>query len=183
MDLDRYPSLHRPALQRKTRARRRQVSLKGKIFLLLLLLLALGVGAVALFAPEREITDETTPDSSPTPDAEVEEEEPGGELSPAPDATGTHPILERRDYAVWEGPDEAVASWFSITCNREALQYGAQQYFPFGDVGNVPQEVQSLGYRRDSTELWGDRGAVRSLYTTSDGGRTFQEWVAVNENC
>lgn len=106
-----------------------------------------------------------------------------GPAAPGPVTPDQAPVAPAQDRVVWDGPDEAVATWTSSSCARQVLAFGAQQYVPGGTVDAVPDEVTFLGYRSGSTELWGDRGAPTILYTTNDKGATFQEWVASDQTC
>lgn len=115
-----------------------------------------------------------SPSPSPSPTPEVTD--PPAPPGPSPVPPGT------RDFAVWEGPDDAVTTYFSERCQREVLTFGQQQYAPGGMVDEVPAEAEDLEYRQGERRLWGNRGSPQVLYMTTDD-RTFQEWFAVEESC
>lgn len=83
----------------------------------------------------------------------------------------------------WKGPDEAVSTFQSARCGRAVLRFGAQQYTAGMSGVSNPGGIVNLGYSSGARQLWGDRGAPSTLYITSDGGRTFTEWLGVSENC
>lgn len=107
-------------------------------------------------------------------------------MPPAPPTTvarADEPAPRPSAVEAWAGPDNAVATWYSPTCGREVLSYGAQQYAVGSKVDRVPAEVMDLGYRSGTKELWGDRGAPTTLYATADKGKSFEEWIAVDTTC
>jgi hypothetical protein len=116
------------------------------------------------------------PPSSPTSMAEIPQA-PGAR--PAPPA----PPNTLRGFKIWEGPDQAVASWYSERCGREVLRFGAQQYSKGPARVPLPPEMGPLDYSAGTQRLYGNRGAPGSLYVTSNGGSTFSEWLAVAESC
>ncbi|MEO7804671.1 MAG: hypothetical protein ABIS18_10200 [Actinomycetota bacterium] len=93
------------------------------------------------------------------------------------------PTTVQESITTWDGPDDAVSTWLSAQCNREVLAFGAQQYEQAGVVGRIPTGVEYLGYHLGERRLFGDRGAPNTLYVSADGGRTYQEWLAVDSQC
>lgn len=164
------------------------MSRAGKVFLAVLSALAVGIAALYIGTRART-TDEPSPEPrspgavadetpEPTPpDGEAPEDEPG--------ETPGQPIPPGGDdeQTIWDGSDNAVASWFSEACNREVLRFGAQQYTSGAMVNSVPPNVSNLEYRLGQRQLYGDRGAPSTLYVTADGGETFQEWFATDQTC
>lgn len=118
----------------------------------------------------RDTSSTVTPSSTSAPSSKPESPEP----EPADPAT------QRR---TWDGPDEAVQSFFSDVCRREVLMYGQQVYFIGDKTTKVAPDVKFLGYSRDEQQLWGDIGSPSVLYVTADAGKTFQEWRASSEQC
>lgn len=110
---------------------------------------------------------------------------PAAKASMSPEArlTPETPADPRSQRHIWAGPDEAVQSFYSTTCQKEILTYGQQNYYPGESKGSVPNGVTFLGYRLENQQLWGDRGSPASLYVTVDGGRTFREWLATTDQC
>lgn len=159
------------------------MSLRGKIFLIFLVLAALAVGGIA-FLRSGDESAEPEAASSPTPVSTAGSLEVSPTIvdeteTPQPQSSPT----QRRDSAAWDGPDNAVTTFFSQNCNREVLQYGAQQYSPGTQTSSVPPDVEYMGYSSGKKQLWGDRGAPSVLYVTEDGGKTFLQWEASDEGC
>ena len=116
---------------------------------------------------------------SPSPSPPVVAQAPQAPAArPAPPA----PPAALRNFETWEGPDEAVASWYSQRCGRDVLRFGVQQYTKGASSVMNPPDVADLGYRSGNRRLYGNRGAPGALYVTSDGA-IFQEWLAVGETC
>lgn len=163
---------------------------KRAAFIVFLVALAAGAGAIALFGPDRRSSRDSptasrsrgsvSPVSSPL-SASSEPTAPGTiKSSPSP-KSGQGPA-EHPDYHVWNGPDGAVATWQSPKCGQ-VMQFGAQLYLPGGKISLLPREVEYLGYSLGEQQLWGDRGAPKSLYVTKDKGKTFVEWDATDQDC
>lgn len=163
----------------------------------------LALAGLMLFADRAQRSDpEPEPEvSSPTPSAETQTSpSPAPQTSANPTSTPSPseaapaaspaavpqppvPAAGVTGVTTWEGPDEAVATFSSQRCGREVLRFGAQQYTPGLTGVPNPGGISNLGYSSGSRQLWGDRGAPSTLYITTDGGRTFTEWLAVSENC
>jgi hypothetical protein len=163
------------------------VSRAGKVFLIALSALAVGVAALYLGTRSR-----TTNEPSPTPLGpgavdETPEVTPTDGETPIdePEETPGQPIPPggAEEQTIWNGSDDAVATWFSEACNREVLRFGAQQYASGAMVNSVPPNVSYLEYQLGDRRLFGDRGAPSTLYVTADGGETFREWFATDQNC
>lgn len=125
--------------------------------------------------PLEPITTPAEPQVGPPPQAQIPQ---APNARPAPPAAPSR----LRDFKTWEGPDQAVASWYSERCGREVLRFGAQQYSKGAVSMGLPPDVQDLGYFAGVQKLYGNRGAPGTVYVTSDGN-TFSEWLAVAESC
>lgn len=121
---------------------------------------------------------ETSPEATSQPSPGARSTPTADETSPAPG-----PVEPADDATIWDGPDEAVSTYFSDRCEREVLRFGAQAYRASGTVGSVPDHIAYMGYRHGERQLWGDRATPNPLYVTRDGGASFTEWVATSEDC
>lgn len=158
------------------------MSKKGVTFVVVVVLFAGVAGAIAFLGPDRPAKPgppsgrESPPPASPSVTgtaAPAETSQPTESVTGSPDG---------RNYRVWSGPDQAVASWKSARCG-DVVQFGAQLYTQGGKVNDVPEGVEYLGYSLDNQQLWGDRGAARTLYVTTSAGKSFVEWLSTDENC
>lgn len=150
------------------------------VFFTILFVIVVGTG-IFLFLPRDEEENGRSVNGQPTPTAiETQPGESPADEDPFPSPSPPEGV---RNLVVWDGPDDAVATWFSESCRREVLSFGPQQYAPGGQRRSVPPEVEYLGYRDGDRQLWGDRGVTTTLYITTDGGRTLREWLAVEESC
>lgn len=162
------------------------MSKKGAAFLVAILAMAVAVGAFALFGPDDQAEkrlpsseseqrrNSTLTPASVAPSLEVSEPQASPQPPPAPPGS--------RNFEVWNGPDDAVATWDSAKCGQ-VLRLGAQLYLPGGKVAKLPEGVGKLGYSLGSRELWGDRGTPRTLYVTTDKGKSFVEWLSTDQEC
>lgn len=123
-------------------------------------------------------TTNTTSPSAPGPSPGDRSSPTVEETSPAP-----APVEPAEGATIWDGPDEAVSTFYSETCQREVLRFGAQAYRASGTVGSVPNHVSYLGYSHGERQLWGDRATPDPLYVTRNGGASFTEWMATSEDC
>lgn len=159
----------------------------AKIFLFVLAGLTIAVGAVyvgtRVTREPSPTPEETSPTVSPEPTETLEDDDTDPEPGAPPGETPAPPAPAEEGVTIWNGPDEAVATWFSESCNRDVLRFGAQQYQQGRSVNEVPPNVSYLGYHLGDRRLWGDRGAPSVLYVTSDGGATFREWLATDQRC
>lgn len=158
----------------------------AKIFILVLAVLVTAVGAVYLGTRIAERAPSDSPEPSPL--VTVTESPPLSDstVEPAPDSEPATPSPQTRtsqDVTLWNGPDDAVATWFSESCQREVLRFGVQQYTPGRSVDDVPPHISYLGYHLGDRRLYGDRGAPGELYVSADEGQTFQEWLATDQMC